>query len=67
MGRFLADAPARSRATERGYADWASAQTDAVPYQSAMDRHGGFAAIHAEAELRRRAPELHRERSSDVR
>ena len=54
MGRFLADAPARSRATERAYTDWASAQTGAVPYQSAMDRHGGFAAVRAEAERRRR-------------
>jgi hypothetical protein len=55
MGRFVADAPARSRVTERGYADWAGAQADAVSYRSAMDRYCGFAAIRAEAERRRRA------------
>jgi hypothetical protein len=56
LGRFLEQAPAGSRATERAYADWARGQTEPVPYQSAINRRGGFAATRAEAERRRRGP-----------
>jgi hypothetical protein len=55
--RFLAQAPAGSRATQRAYADWAREQPDPVPYPSAISRQGGFAAIRAEAEPRRRGPD----------
>jgi hypothetical protein len=51
--RYLDQLRPRQRSTERGYNDWAAAQTGA-PSSSAFDAHGGWNVLRAEAQAERR-------------